>query len=88
MAKVYLPISDPYNAEITKEWGTFNPSAVRAFAKLFHTLVSWDIVGTFFLYLFPTLTHAQLKALINSRLIKLASASDEEINSIHERIPS
>ena len=81
MAKIYIPVSDPDNAEIIQEKKTFSPNTVRSFAKLLHTLVPWDVVATFFLYIFQ----AQLLSLINSRLQKLVDASDEEILSIHER---
>ena len=86
MAKIYIPLSDPKNAELIQEARVFNPGAVRSFAKLFHTMVSWDVVGTFFLWIFPTLTHGQLKIVLNTRIRKLASASDREIISIYERI--
>lgn len=86
MAKIYLPLSNPENAVLIQETGTFSPGAVRSLAKLLHTMISWDVVSTFLLWLFPTLTHAQLMVLINTRIRKLSSASDEEILSVHERL--
>ena len=88
MAKVYLPVSDPNTLEFIKQKKGFSPSGIRALAKLLYTLLSWAIVDTFFLYLMPSLSEAQLKALIDSRLKRLTVASDEELRKVYERTSS
>jgi hypothetical protein len=88
MAKIYLPVSDPTVLAFIKQKKGFHPSAVRALAKLLYTLLSAAVVDTFFLYLMPSLSNKQVKALVDSRLKRLAVASDEELEEIYERIRS
>ncbi len=86
MAKIYLPVSDPRVLEFIKQKKGFSPGAVRALAKLLYTLLSAAVVDTFFLYLMPSLSDKQLKALVDSRLKRLVVASDDELVALYERI--
>lgn len=86
MSVLYLHVHDPEKIELIETKVAWSTGAIRALARLLYNNIGRGAIGVLFKYLLPNLTGEQYRVLIDERLSKLRSASDQEILNLYREV--